>query len=305
MQNSIFNMPGRIGWFLMEIAGPLNMIYNLSVSTSPSFSELPAANQLAAALYCIHYANRAVISPFFSAPSMSPMHLFVVSSAVLFNWFNSSCLVGWILGHDISIIGFATNGAETLQSSSSPSWVAALPFLGTALFAVGMVGNIYSETSLFRMRRYEVEQRSTKRSDSATPASTNGGNKYSKVYVIPPTQGIFRSILYPHYAFEWLEWTGFAIAGLAVYPLSAFSKHSSAAATAVSPPIMLAPWLIPFASVTDRFGLPLPLPAIVFLINAVANMLPHARWGRKWYVDKFGEKKVAGRGAVVPWCPWM
>lgn len=305
MQTSIFNMPGRIGWFLMEIAGPLNMIYNLGISASPSFSELPPANQLVAALYCIHYANRAIISPFFSAPSMSPMHLFVVCSAVLFNWFNSSCLVGWIRGQEISIPGFVTNGTETFHSSSSCSWMATLPCLGTALFAVGMAGNIYSETSLFRMRRSEVEQRSTKKSDSDTAASENGGNKYNKVYVIPSTQGIFRSILYPHYVFEWLEWTGFAIAGLAVYPLSASTKLSSVAAATVSPPFMLTPWLIPFASVTNRFGLPLPLPAIVFVINAVANMLPHARWGRKWYVEKFGEKKVAGRGAVVPWCSWM
>ncbi|CAI7628289.1 unnamed protein product [Penicillium pancosmium] len=304
MLNSIFNMPGRIGWFLMEIAGPLNLIYNLGISTSPSFSELPVANQLVAALYCIHYANRAIISPFFSAPSMSPMHLFVVSSAVLFNWFNSACLAGWIRGHEISIPGFVTNGAETIHSFSSPSWMAALPFLGTALFAVGMAGNIYSETSLFHMRRSEVEQRSAKKSDSGTPGSANGGNRYNKVYVIPPTQGLFRSILYPHYVFEWLEWTGFAIAGLAVYPLSASTKFSSAATT-VSPPFMLAPWLTPFASITDRFGLPLPLPAIVFLVNAVANMLPHARWGRKWYVEKFGENQVAGRGAVVPWCSWM
>lgn len=303
MQNSILNIPGRMGWFLMEIAGPLNLVYNLGIS-SPSFYELPAANQLVTVLYCIHYVNRAIISPFFSAPSMSPMHLFVVSSAVAFNWFNSSALIGWIRGYEIPIPGFVTSGAGTLRSSSSSPLVAALPLVGTALFVVGMAGNIYSETSLFRMRRSEVQQRSAKKSDSTSSASANGGNKYNKVYVIPPTQGMFRSILYPHYVFEWLEWTGFALVGLAVYPLSASTKLGTAAST-VAPPLSIAPWLVPFASVTDRLGLPLPLPAIVFVVNAIANMLPHARWGRKWYVEKFGEKGVAGRGAVVPWCSWM
>ncbi|KAJ5112298.1 hypothetical protein N7532_000343 [Penicillium argentinense] len=301
MQNSIFNMPGRIAWFLMEIAGPLNLIYNLGISPRSVF-ELPAANQLVTALYCIHYVNRAIISPFFSAPSMSPMHLFVVSSAVLFNWFNSSCLVGWILGYEIPVPGFVTNGVESLRSSSSPL-LAALPVVGTALFSIGMIGNIYSETSLFRMRVSEAEKRSAKKSDTKT-SPNNGRNKYHKVYVIPPATGVFRSILYPHYVFEWLEWTGFAIAGLAVYPLSATSKIASTAAT-VAPPLNLAPWLVPFASVTDRLGLPLPLPAVLFVVNAMANMLPHARWGRKWYVEKFGEKDVAERGAVVPWCSWM
>lgn len=301
MQNSYLNMPGRLGWFLMEIAGPLNLIYNLGIS-SPSFFELPFANQLMAALYCIHYFNRAIISPFFSAPSMSPMHLFVVFFAIVFNRLNSSCLIGWILGYEIPVPGFVTNGAESFNSSASPFWKNALPVLGTTLFAVGMIGNIYSETALFRMRRIEADQRSTKRSDSDTPQ--DGRNKYNKVYVIPPTEGVFRSILYPHYVFEWLEWTGFAIAGLVVYPYSASTKLQVPGAP-VAPPVNIAPWLTPFAWVTDRLGLPLPLPAIVFVINAIANMLPHARWGRKWYVEKFGEEKVAGRGAVVPWCSMM
>lgn len=299
----------------MEIAGPVNLAYNLSIG-SPSFSDLPFPNQLVAGLYCIHYFNRAVISPFFSAPSMSPIHVTLMISAIAFNWVNSSCLAGWLRGYSIPIPGFRTDGAVSLAASFSghfsPQLVDALPVLGGALFFIGMAGNIYSETSLFRMRRKEADKRLAKKTDSApTSTDTSGaakGNKFHKVYVIPPTEGVFRSILYPHYVFEWLEWTGFALAGLAVYPLSGFlsAMGSDVAATvAVAPPLRPAPWVLPGAWAADRLGLPLPLPAVLFVINAVANMLPHARWGRKWYVEKFGEKGVAGRGAVVPGCSWL
>jgi 3-oxo-5-alpha-steroid 4-dehydrogenase 1 len=290
----------------MEIVGPINLLYNLSQAT-PSLTELPAINQLVATLYCVHYANRAVISPFFSAPSMSPIHVFVMVSAMGFNLLNSSCLAGWLSGYEIPIAGVRTNGAEALVSSSMPSdslsLVQILPFVGTALFVIGMAGNIYSETALFRFRREEAEKRAVKKSDDKTPG--NGTNKFHKVYVIPPAKGVFRSILYPHYVFEWLEWTGFAIAGVAVFPLSLSTKLGIASSAAVAPPLRPAPWIIPAAWAADRLGVPLPLPAVLFAINAVANMLPHARWGRKWYVEKFGEKGVAGRGAVVPWCEWM
>ncbi|KAJ5105461.1 hypothetical protein NUU61_002808 [Penicillium alfredii] len=302
LKSSIFNIPGRLAWCAMEIVGPINLIYNLALPspTSPSVFDLPCPNQLVAALYCIHYLNRAVISPFFSAPSMSPIHFFVMSSAMLFNWFNSSCLVGWMRGYTLPVVpGFKTDGS----SSSSISTVAELlPAAGVALFVIGMVGNIYSETALFRLRREEAERRVSKKTDDTTNTNT-GGNKFHKVYVIPPQRGVFRAILYPHYAFEWLEWVGFALAGTAVFPAtSTLSTSASSAGSSVAPPLRLAPWLVPAAWAADRWAVPLPLPAVLFVINAVTNMLPHARWGRKWYVERFGEGAVAGRGAVVPWC---
>ncbi|KAJ5570963.1 hypothetical protein N7535_004623 [Penicillium sp. DV-2018c] len=239
---SIFNIPGRIAWCAMEIVGPINLIYSLATPAahSPTLSNLPTSNILVASLYCIHYLNRAIISPFFSAPSMSPIHPFIMTSAMLFNWFNSACLAGWLRG-------YTTDGE-----------------------------------------------------------AGNNGNKFHKVYVIPPARGVFRYILYPHYVFEWLEWTGFALAGTAVAPFSSFSGFaSSVSSVVIAPPLRLAPWLIPVAWAAGKLDVPLPLPAVVFVVNAVTNMLPHARWGRKWYVEKFGEKAVAGRGAAVPGCAWL
>lgn len=290
------NLPGRLAWCAMEIVGPINLLYNLTNAT-PSLTKLPLSNQILTGLYCAHYLNRAVIAPFFLAPSMSPIHLSIMSSAMLFNWFNSSCLAGWLLGYSTPIAGLTTDGifARSLSSPSSTT-VQALSAIGGSLFLIGMAGNIYSEKTLFRLRIEEADRRAAKKSDDKPNPS---GNRYSKVYVIPPTTGVFRSILYPHFAFEWVEWAGFALAGLAVFPLA------RSAGLGTPPPFKPAPWLLPAAWASDHLGVPLPLPAVMFLVNAIANMLPHARWGRKWYVEKFGEKDVAGRGAVVPWCPWL
>ncbi|EAL90053.1 3-oxo-5-alpha-steroid 4-dehydrogenase family protein [Aspergillus fumigatus Af293] len=328
-QRSWLNIPGKLGWFLMEIVGPANLLYILyKLPPALNITSLPLSNKLVASLYVIHYVNRAIISPFFAAPSMSPMHASVVSMAVLFNWLNSTCLAGWLVGYHVPVLGYKTDGAVSGVPGGPSSYSAAthfLPCLGMVLFAAGMIGNIHSERTLFHLRREAAEKRdAAEKSDeditqhgdedhptfiqassssSSTDADANANakgrkNKYDKVYVIPPARGVFRSILYPHYAFEWLEWLGFSLVGTAVFPAAQALAYAS-------PPLPIAPWLKPAAALAETLQVPLPLPAVVFVVNAVANMLPHARWGRKWYVEKFGEKAVAGRGAAVPWCPWL
>lgn len=272
-----------------------------------NIASLPLSNRLAASLYLIHYANRAIISPWFAAPSMSPIHVLVAGFAILFNWFNSSCITAWLVGYHIPVTqGYKTDGTATGPSAgtlhghpTSPFSARILPVIGLGLFAIGMAGNIYSERTLYRLRREEADKRSASAKEKGNAKGEK--NKYHKVYVIPPCQGVFRFILFPHYVFEWLEWLGFALVGTAVFP----SRQVNISSTYATPPITLAPWLVPVAQWTQKLSVPLPLPAVVFLVNAVANMLPHARWGRKWYVERFGERAVAGRGAVVPYCPWM
>lgn len=41
-------------------------------------------------------------------------------------------------------------------------------------------------------------------------------------------------------------------------------------------------------------------PMRTFLVNEVTTMLPRAIAGRKWYIERFGEEKVAGRKAIIP-----
>jgi 3-oxo-5-alpha-steroid 4-dehydrogenase 1 len=42
------------------------------------------------------------------------------------------------------------------------------------------------------------------------------------------------------------------------------------------------------------------VPARNFVINEIAAMLPRAVSGKKWYIERFGKEKVAGRKAVIP-----
>lgn len=293
----------------MELVGPVHLVYILArlpqeTSIAASFSSLPFWNKIAAALYVVHYFNRAIVNPLFVAPSISPVRADIFLSAAIFNWFNSSCLGAWILGYRANVVGFDNTVPVDGASSSSLGPVQrVLPYVGLAIFTIGMVGNILSERTLWRLRLEEAHRRAAAAAEkekkestttTTTTTSTEKKNPYSKVYVIPPAKGLlFRWILYPHYTLEWLEWIGFVLVGTAVYP-------SSTTTTATTPPIKLAPWLTPFAKLAEKLTLRLPLPALVFVLNIVSTMLPQARRGRKWYVEKFGKEAVHGRSATVP-----
>ncbi|KAE8157865.1 hypothetical protein BDV40DRAFT_36301 [Aspergillus tamarii] len=288
LKSSIFNIPGRLAWTTMELIAPLNLIYVMSAlvaKLNTDLTSLPLPNQIVAALYLIHYANRAVISPLFAAPSMSPIHALIAVSGLAFNWINSTCLAAWLVGYHVPVTGYRTDEFGGLGDGTRPVISDYLPYIGFILFFVGMTGNIISERTFFRLRREEANKLHTQKDHSKNPE-----NKYSKIYVIPPTKGLFRFILYPHYVFEWLEWIGFILVGTAVYPAS----------DAVGPEMRLVSWLHPAAALAERLRVPLPLPAVVFVVNVVTSMVPQARLGKRWYLGRFGKDKVAGRGAVVP-----
>ncbi len=42
------------------------------------------------------------------------------------------------------------------------------------------------------------------------------------------------------------------------------------------------------------------VPARTFLLNEIATMLPRAVQGKKWYEERFGKEKTAGRKAIIP-----
>ncbi|PYI06620.1 hypothetical protein BO78DRAFT_368595 [Aspergillus sclerotiicarbonarius CBS 121057] len=310
LKSSLFNLPGRWAWFTMEIISPLNLIYLLySLPRKYSLPPLPLANKLLAALFITHYINRAIISPFFAAPSMSPIHLGIVLSAAVFNWLNSGSLGGWLLGYRLTLVPDGNGPAIPTAGEVGYAIKTAIGILGLSLFILGMGCNIHSERTLFRLRREEALRRWEKKSYSTF--LKDGGNMYSKVYTIPPPTGLFKTILYPHYVAEWVEWIGFAILGSIIITSTSpapFTSSPNTAGTLISmsrPELHLAPWLIPVAKLADWAGVGFPVPAVVFVVNAVTNMLPHARWGRVWYVERFGEGRVAGRGAVVPFVSWL
>lgn len=298
--NSALNLNGRFAWSVMEVVGPINLIYILSTLPAEfgfSFAELPLWNKVAGALYVIHYFNRSIVNPLFVAPSISPVRLEIFVLAFIFNWFNSSCIAGWIAGYDL------TQGlGYTPLPASSTIIHQCLPYIGAGIFAYGMMGNIRSERKLWSLRREEAQRQAAKKSDEKNGSDEK--NIYHKVYVIPPANGLFRWVLYPHYALEWLEWVGFALVGTAVYPAHAFLptiSHPGLPAPSVAP----APWLKPFAMLAKYLRIPFPWPAIVFVLNNVFTMLPQARRGLRWYTTKFGKDAVAGRSAVIPGVPFL
>jgi 3-oxo-5-alpha-steroid 4-dehydrogenase 1 len=212
------------------------------------------------------------------------------------NWFNTANLTPWIVGYQTPILGF--NNLTTISSSASTTGVAqAIPYIGLALFVLGMSNNILAEHRLWRLRREEGQRRAQSSSSSKDTSATK--NIYHKVYVIPPADGLFRYCLYPHYLWEWIEWLGFVLVGVAVQTTLA------APGAMQTPPIRLAPWNLPFAWAAQYFGVALPLAPLAYVVNFIACMPPQARRGLRWYKREFGEEAVAGRSAIVPGVPWL
>lgn len=204
---SIYNLPGRYAWCIAELIGPLNLIYilytlprhlrPLSTTTTPPTTSLlgtglPITHEILALLYILHYLNRALITPLFSAPSMSPIHLRVAIAMSLFQYLNSTSLAGWLC-------------YNTAQHHQQQTIITPLSLLGLTLFTTGLTTNILAEQTLFTLRRAAAARKS--RSEGKATIS------YHKVYVVPPATGLFKYILFPHYTAEWLEWTGYWILG--------------------------------------------------------------------------------------------
>jgi 3-oxo-5-alpha-steroid 4-dehydrogenase 1 len=262
LDSSRFNLPGKIGWVLMEVPGSLSLLYVLwslpqqlhLVSANDQFSawakSLDEKNLILAGMFVLHYINRAVISPLFLNPSMSPIHLFVWVSALSFQLFNGISMGAWLGGYGPK----RGDGYWQKDGTETRFWV------GVGIWALGLAGNIWHDELLRNLRRPGFvddsdNQATVKKDDDST------GEKKSvhKVYHMPQG-GLFGLVLYAHYLLEWIEWIGFWIAA------------GSGCA-----------------------------PARNFVLNEVLSMGPRAYNGWYWYVDKFGREKVGSRKAVIPW----
>lgn len=253
---SRFNLPGRYAWVAAEIVGPINLIYILmtlpsrlvptpSAATSFLGTGLPAQNEILACLYLIHYVNRALISPLYLNPSISPIHPLVTAFMMVFQYTNSASIATWLVY------------SETTTDTEHRSIISIMSVLGIATFFLGFAGNIWTETRLYEMRRGAAKRKAKSEGKVAVT--------YDKVYVIPPPQGFFKHILYPHYVLEWVEWTGYWILG--------------------------GIWGLKWGSESAAFW---------FLMCELATMLPRAAAGRTWYEEKFGKRAVGGRPAAIP-----
>lgn len=274
--NSRLNLPGRYAWAVAEAVGPLNMlfiIYTLPSRVLPPAAASSAASllgtgmpffysELLALLYLLHYLNRAVISPLFLAPSLSPISLPIAVSMALFQYTNSSCLSCWIVYHYSSAAAAAAASSSSSSSTTpllSPLLANPYPILfALPVFALGLYGNVCSDLTLFALRRAAARRRAKSEGKSLHDVS------YEKVYAVPEPEGWFKHVMYPHYAMEWLEWTGY--------------------------------WMLGGLAGLGWWG----TPALWFLVNEVTIMTPRAVGGWRWYERRFGKKALAGRDVVLP-----
>lgn len=134
--------------------------------------------------------------------------------------------------------------------------------LGLMLWAVGFAFSIFHDDELREIRRAAArkQKRLALEADPSTGKEKARGGKVGvdKIYVIPKN-GLFKWLLFPHYLFEWFEWTGF--------------------------------WIMGGANFT---------PGRTFVVNEVSTMLPRALQGKRWYIERFGKEKIAGKAAIIP-----
>lgn len=259
--NSKLNLPGRYAWSIAESVGPINLLYilyslprkfkpEMNASSSLFGTGLPIQHEIMGMLYVLHYVNRAFVTPILLAPSMSPIHLTVASLMAVFQFMNSSSLAGWIT--------YSARDSALLSSGTSSPLVSFFSVVGLSLYILGLAGNIIAETTLFDLRRGAAKRKA--KSEGRAQIT------YDKVYVIPPAEGLFKYILYPHYTMEWVEWAGYWILGGAWGLGYGYGKSA----------------------------------ALWFLINELCTMLPRAWEGKSWYTKRFGAKAVAGRKSAIP-----
>ena len=153
-----------------------------------------------------HYLYRAIISPLFLNPSMSPIHVSLWAMAFMFQVINGTCIGGWL----------AAYGPVTMKD-----WEGRVPWVeaGMMIFAFGLLGNMFHDDELREVRRAAArnqKRRQAAQGDKKTEKSVD------KVYIVPQN-GLFKIILYPHYLCEWVEWCGFwMIGGLGCVPARSF-----------------------------------------------------------------------------------
>ncbi len=128
-------IPDRLGWFLMEIPGPV--IYLLLVITGSGSKSVTV--WIITGLYLAHYINRAAIYPLRIRTRGKEMPLLVALMAVFFNFVNA---------------GFLGYFAGTLQTHYTESWLTDPRFIaGLLILITGAVINITSDEKLIHLRK--------------------------------------------------------------------------------------------------------------------------------------------------------
>lgn len=179
----------------MESPGFLSLLYCMwTIPKQEGIQSLPWANWTMAALYTIHYVYRAWLSPLVLSPTMSPIHLFVMLGACVFNITNGLSLGGWLGGY----------GPTTRHNWSGRAYEIEI---GLVIWGWGLMGNIFHDEDLREIRRSALRRQKAQAGKESKPIAG-----VDKLYMMPKN-GLFKYVLYPHYLCEWFEWAGFWLVG--------------------------------------------------------------------------------------------
>lgn len=215
----------------MELVAPIAFLYtlvNTPLATSPpDVAPLTPAPLFFAAIYLVHYANRALISPL-RTPSRSKAHLSVTLSGIAFNIVNGT-LLGTYLRSPTAAAFLSFN-----PLARPTFWV------GTALWASGFVGNILHDEVLLNIRR-NARAKGKARAKSPSPSSSKQQREH---YGIPHGY-LYAYVSYPNYFCEWVEWFGFALAA------APFPDVTSLGALVAS---VQPPWIFFFSEICLMIG---------------------------------------------------
>lgn len=298
----------------MELVAPLAYLYGLALPISTSGSAigglyhslsaplrqpssllaalraLPRARLILALAFLVHYGNRSVISTLRN-PERARMNLSVPLSAILFNLANGITM-GMFVGGGYGSADGATQSAlfgeqKANGGFSQHVWARPLFTVGMLVWAAGFLSNIYHDEVLYSLKRRRAQKPNP--SPSAPP---------SERYSIPPrSKGLYRYLSHPAYSSEWLEWTGYFLATLALGP-APFPSYASTLVLGGG-----GKRLVPLPSTLRPSTTWFLQPPILFVLMEVAIMLPRATRGHAWYEKTFGRKEWTEKGqrwVVVP-----
>jgi 3-oxo-5-alpha-steroid 4-dehydrogenase 1 len=141
---------------------------------------------------------------------MSPIHGFVWFSALVFQFFNATCIGGYLAGHGPLTTADWSGGLYRAQ-------------IGLIIFFLGLFGNIFHDDDLREIRRSAMRRQ---KAEAEKKAKEEGKPveevSVDKVYMLPKN-GLFHFVLFPHYLCEWIEWAGFwMVGGWACVPARCF-----------------------------------------------------------------------------------
>ena len=228
--DSIFLLDGIHSWIVMELVAPIAFLYALVntplASSIADVASLTPTPLFFAALFLVHYANRALISPL-RTPSRSKAHLSVTLCGIAFNIVNGT-LIGTYLRSPTASAFFASDPL------ARPAFWA-----GIALWAAGFVGNILHDEILLNIRR-NARAKGKARAKSPSPLSKQQHEHYGI-----PHGYLYAYVSFPNYFCEWVEWFGFALAAAPVAEMTSLS----ALVASVQPP-----WIFFLAEICLMIG---------------------------------------------------